>query len=216
MCFSAGASFAGGAVISAIGVATIAKNNDSSRRMFAGIPLIFGVQQISEGLVWVALQSPDHDLMLTIASYTFLFTAVIVWPVYLPLSVMLMEKVKVRRQIIFFLVVTGLVTTIYYGIGMLFYDVSPQISSHHIKYVNNFPRPPANAVFIIYLMATLVPLFVSGVRKMWLMGLLMTVSCLITGIFFREYLTSVWCFFAALISAVILWIVSEERQRLKA
>lgn len=216
MCFSAGASFAGGAVITAIGVMTVIKNNDPSHRLFAGIPLIFGVQQISEGLVWVALKSPGHDLMLTIASYTFLFAAVILWPVYLPLSVMLMEKVKIRRQIIYFLLITGLVTSLYYGIGLLFYDVSPQISSHHIKYVNNFPRPPANTVFITYLFATLAPLFVSSVRKMWLMGLLMFISCLITGIFFREYLTSVWCFFAALISGVILWIVSGERNILKA
>ena len=207
MCFSAGASFAGGVMITAIGVMTVRRNSDPSRRMFAAIPLIFGVQQISEGFVWVALQSSGNDLMLTIASYVFLFAAVILWPVYLPLSVMLMEKIKLRRQIIWFLFVTGLVASLYYAIGILLFDVTPQISSHHIKYANEFPRPPANSIFIIYLIATLTPLFVSSVRKMWLMGLLMTISCLITGIFFREYLTSVWCFFAALISVVIYRII---------
>lgn len=211
MCFSAGASFTGGVIITAIGVMTVRRNSDPSRRMFAAIPLIFGVQQISEGFVWVALQSSGNDLMLSIASGIFLFAAVILWPVYLPLSVMLMEKIKLRRQIIWFLFITGLVASLYYAIGILLFDVTPQISSHHIKYANEFPRPPANSIFIIYLIATLTPLFVSSVRKMWLMGLLMTISCLITGIFFREFLTSVWCFFAALISVVIWLIVRNEK-----
>jgi hypothetical protein len=85
MCFSAGASFAGGALITTIGVLTVRKNNDSSRRVFSAMSLIFGVQQISEGFVWVALQSPGHDLTLTISAYLFLFAAVILWPTYVPL-----------------------------------------------------------------------------------------------------------------------------------
>jgi len=198
-------------MITAIGVMTVRRNSDPSRRMFSAIPLIFGVQQISEGFVWVALQSSGNDLMLTIASYLFLFAAVILWPVYLPLSVMLMEKTKLRRQIIWFLFITGLVAALYYAIGILLFDVTPQISSHHIKYANEFPRPPANSIFILYLIATLTPLFVSSVRKMWLLGLLMTISCLITGIFFREFLTSVWCFFAALISMVIYLIIAARQ-----
>jgi len=54
-----------------------------------------------------------------------------------------------------------------------------------------------------------VPHFISSVRRMWMFGTLMAASCLVTGIFYREYLTSVWCFFAAFISLVILWIVSS-------
>ncbi|MCK7469205.1 MAG: hypothetical protein MZU91_14515 [Desulfosudis oleivorans] len=53
-------------------------------------------------------------------------------------------------------------------------------------------------------------------KRMPLMGALIFISCLITGIFYKEYLTSVWCFFAALISVVIYWIINEvavERQQ---
>jgi hypothetical protein len=48
---------------------------------------------------------------------------------------------------------------------------------------------------------------------MWLFGILITISCLVSGIFFAQYLTSVWCFFAALISALIYWILGESRSR---
>jgi len=211
MCFSAGASFAGGVVITAIGVMTVRTNRDHSRRLFAAIPLIFGVQQISEGFVWVALQSPGHDLMLSISMYIFLIAALIVWPSVIPLSVLAMEKVKSRRLALYFFFVVGLLTSFYYGLSLLVNDVDPRIISHHIKYAPVYPRPLALPVFIAYLIGTLAPLFISSVRKMWLFGLLVTASCLITGIFFKEYLASVWCFFAALISAVIWLIVRRER-----
>jgi hypothetical protein len=211
MCFSAGASFAGGAVIIAIGVITVRTNRDPSRRLFAGIPLIFGVQQISEGFVWVALQSPGHDLMLSISMYIFLIAALIVWPSVLPLSVLVMEKVKNRRLALYFFLAVGLLTSIYYVLSLLVSDVDPRIVSHHIKYAPEFPRPLSLPVFIAYLIATLTPLFISSVRKMWIFGILVTVSCLITGILFREFLASVWCFFAALISAVIWLIVSDVK-----
>ncbi len=211
MCFSAGASFAGGVVLTAIGVMTVRINNDPSRRMFAAIPLIFGVQQISEGFVWVALQSSGNDLMLSLASYLFLFTAVVVWPFYLPLSVMLMEKGKSLRRVLIPFLVVGILVSLYYGVRILVNDVEPRISSHHIKYSGNFPPQWAQIAFAAYATATLIPLFISSVRKMWLLGLLMATSCLITGIFFKEYLTSVWCFFAALISVVIWLIVRNEK-----
>lgn len=215
MCFSAGASFVGGAVITAIGVMTVRTNRDPSRRLFAGIPLIFGVQQISEGFVWVALQSPGHDLMLSISTYIFLVAALIVWPSVLPLSVLVMEKVKNRKLALYLLLVVGLLTSIYYILSLLVIDVDPRIISHHIKYAPEFRRPLALPVFIAYLIATLTPLFISSVRKMWIFGILVTVSCLITGIFFKEFLASVWCFFAALISAVIWWIVRVEKIKSK-
>ena len=123
MCFSAGASFAGGALISTIGVLTVRKNNDSSSRVFAAMPLIFGVQQISEGFVWVALQSPGNDLMLNISAYVFLFAALILWPSYVPLSVLLLEKERGGRRIMSPLLVLGLLVSAYYGVRLLSSEV---------------------------------------------------------------------------------------------
>jgi general stress protein CsbA len=215
MCFSAGASFAGGALISTIGVLTVRKNNDSSSRVFAAMPLIFGVQQISEGFVWVALQSPGNDLMLNISAYVFLFAALILWPSYVPLSVLLLEKERGGRRIMIPLLVLGLLVSAYYGVRLLSSEVYPVISSHHIKYTGEFPQKWARLVFAGYATATLVPLFISSRRKVWLLGLLMALSCLITGIFYKEYLTSVWCFFAALISIMIYFIIADDSARSK-
>jgi hypothetical protein len=37
-------------------------------------------------------------------------------------------------------------------------------------------------------------------------------SVIVSGLFFKVYLTSVWCFFAALISVVIYWILNGENK----
>ena len=48
-------------------------------------------------------------------------------------------------------------------------------------------------------------LFVSSVKRMYLMGILMLLSLAVAVFFYKVHPTSVWCFFAALISMVILW-----------
>ena len=47
------------------------------------------------------------------------------------------------------------------------------------------------------------------------MGILMFFSCVVTAIFFTQFLTSVWCFFAALISGVIFWILRDSKRQFK-
>ena len=59
MCFSASASFGAGIVLTGIGVASIKKSDTRSKSLFASIPLIFGIQQITEGFLWLALSNPD-------------------------------------------------------------------------------------------------------------------------------------------------------------
>ena len=48
MCFSQEDSFAGGNIISAIGIATIREVHKPSQIVFASIPIFFGIQQIVE------------------------------------------------------------------------------------------------------------------------------------------------------------------------
>ena len=209
MCFSAGASFIGGTVITAIGVATIRKVNKPAQIPLASVPLIFGIQQISEGFVWVSLQSPGHDVMLKLSAYIFLIAAVVIWPSMIPFSILSLEKPGKKRKTIALFLALGAITSLYYGIGLLLFNVEPEVSSHHICYSNDFPEFLRLPVFFLYLIATLTPLFISSIRKMYLLGIIMALSCLLTGIFFKEYLTSVWCFFAAIISGLIYFIIID-------
>ena len=212
MCFSAEASFAGGVIISAIGVATIREVHKPSQALFAGIPLFFGIQQITEGLLWVTIPLPDFINIEKISTYLFLSMALVIWPSMIPLSVSMMEEDRKRKKMLRLFIIPGLMLSIYYLVCLILFRVQPQISGYHILYSNDFPRALSNPAFIIYLFVTITPLFISGVKKTWLMGILMTLSCLVTAIFFTQFLTSVWCFFAALISVVVFWILSDSKR----
>jgi len=208
MCFSAPASFAGGAVISAVGITTVRKCARPESRLFSIIPLLFAAQQFAEGVIWVALRSSGFPLVFqTSAAVIFLTTALVVWPTMVPLSVYFMEKVNTRKRMLALLAVAGVIVSVIYAYCMLRYSVNPQINGFHIKYVDNFPRMLINIALPLYLVSTIIPLFVSSVPRMWLFGVLIAVACLVTVVFFAQYLTSVWCFFAALISVTIYWVL---------
>ena len=55
MCFSATASFTTGLLLLALGTVTLRMAQRPIERPDAAIPLLFGVQQLSEGLVWLGL-----------------------------------------------------------------------------------------------------------------------------------------------------------------
>ena len=213
MCFSAEASFAGSVIISAIGIATVTRVHKPSQLVFACIPLFFGMQQLAEGILWLTLPHPEHLALQKIDTYIFLIMAQVVWPTMIPLSVLLMEKLKKRRRFIVILLAMGLSVSLYYAYCLIFMNVNPQITGYHIQYRNDFPQGMANWVFAVYLIASITPLFVSSIKRTHLLGVLMFLSCLVTAIFFRQYLTSVWCFFAAFISGVIYWILSDSKKQ---
>jgi len=63
------------------------KNQRISRRKFlACIPLVFAVQQISEGFVWLSLTHAGYQYLHSAAMYTYLIFAQVVWPVYVTAS----------------------------------------------------------------------------------------------------------------------------------
>mgnify|MGYP000865337876 FL=1 len=207
MCFSAPASFAGGVIISAIGAAAQTKVSKPAQRLFSLIPFFFGFQQLAEGVLWVTLGSGKYPVLQDVVTYIFLITALVIWPVMVPLSVRLMEEIKLRKQILTGLLVIGCLLSAFYSFCLIYYEIFPRINSFHIEYVYNVPGNLMGVAFIFYLITTITPFFISSVKRMWVFGVLIAVACIVTGIFFSQFLTSVWCFFAAVISVIVYWIL---------
>ena len=114
MCFSAGASFVGGVIITGFGVATIREVHKPAQLIFASIPLFFGVQQIVEGCLWLTLPDTDYVIIQKIITYFFLIMAQVLWPLLIPVSVLLMEKNKKRIRILRILLGLGISLSLYY------------------------------------------------------------------------------------------------------
>jgi hypothetical protein len=211
MCFSPEASFAGGIVISSIGVAVVKKVHKPSQMVFAAIPLVFGVQQIAEGFLWLSLQYPEYHQVQNLSTYLYLTIARVLWPMLMPLSVLLMEQDDKKKKVLLILLMMGSSVSLYYTYCLMFLNVTPEIMGHHIRYISDYPESLALPVFFIYSVASITPLFVSSIKRTRLFGTLMFLSSLVTGIFYFEYLTSVWCFFAAILSGVIFWIIKDSK-----
>jgi hypothetical protein len=215
MCFSAEASFAGGVIISAIGVATVTKVHKSSQLVFASIPLFFGVQQFTEGILWLTLPNPDYVTIRKFSTYLFLIMAEVLWPMMIPLSVLFMEENQKKKKLLLGFLLLGVCLSAYYATCLILFNVNPEIMGYHIHYHTNAPQTFAILTFAIYLAVTITPLFISSIRKTHLLGVLMFLSCAVTVVFFKQFLTSVWCFFAALMSGVIFWILRDSKLKFK-
>lgn len=88
MCFSATASFVAGTALGAAGTATIRRAKAPAWKPFAAIPLLFGVQQLLEGIVWVTFGMPHLQVL---AASGYLFFALVFWPAFVPYAVWRVE-----------------------------------------------------------------------------------------------------------------------------
>lgn len=209
MCFSASASFGAGAVLTVVGIATIKKTQHPSQLLFAAIPLIFGLQQLAEGFLWVTLPDPDYANTQKVFTYIFLFVAQVFWPIWVPISILLLEKNSARKRIQKVFVVAGLLVGIYLGYCLLLFHVEAKIIEHHIAYLQDYPTSLKSSGIVLYAMATIAPSFFSHIKRMWMLGTTILISYIVTAIFYDHYVLSVWCFFSSIISITIYLILVQ-------
>lgn len=200
MCFSAQASFIAGTGLSLFGTYLLKQPHKKTERALLAIPLMFGIQQLCEGVVWITQVQPDLALYNTIARYSFLFFAFFVWPVWIPYCLLQIETRKLYKEILFCLLGAGSVVATSLGWLSLTLGVSSAISCNHVEYILAIPAALALPGIIWYCIATIYPFFLAKKKFMREFGLLLLSSVLISAYFYWNWFTSVWCFFAALLS----------------
>lgn len=210
MCFSASASFGVGALLTATGIVTMKKTESPRMQAFAGIPLIFGAQQLSEGLLWLAFMDPEMASWQDTGMYLFLFLAQVIWPLWLPLAVWLIEPDARRKKIMSYFLWIGGGLSVWMLYCLLTYEVSAVVESRHIRYYLHFPNMDLRRV--LYFLATVIPLFLSSLKWMKLIAVTLLGALILSFIFFTYYVISVWCFFAAILSIQVLLVVLYNRK----
>lgn len=213
MCFSAGASFTSGVLLTFVGTETLRKVHKPSQFVFASIPLFFAFQQFAEGVLWLAITQPGHVWLKSFTTYVFLIMAQVIWPIMTPLSVLLMEEKKTRKYFLRALLAIGIAIATYYAYRLLAYDIHAEISRRHVAYQSSTSDPYEKIALFIYLVATLTPLYLSSVKRTYILGIIMTISFIVSAIYYMWCLTSVWCFFAAVISFVIFYIIRDSHRK---
>lgn len=210
MCFSATASLVVGGALSATGIATTSQAKTKKELPFAMVPLLFGIQQLTEGFVWLSFSWHATTLNL-ITTYVFALFAFVVWPIYVPFAVGLLETVPWRKKAIYLCQIAGLAVGAYLLYSHTLSPVTSEIVSRHVVY-NNSHFYQLGAMFL-YFAATIVSCLFSSKRIINLFGALAFLSALIASWFYTQAFVSVWCFFAAILSIVVLWYFKQNQTR---
>lgn len=199
MCFCAAASFIAGAVLSLIGVATLKSAKRKEEVFFAMIPLLFGLQQFIEGLLWLSFQF-EGRLLNVVMTYVFVLFSHVLWPAFVPFSIGHMETVPWRKKVIRGFQLTGIAVAFYLLYFIIRYPITSEIREHVVYVFPNFHIPP---VLVLYIAATCLSALFSSQRIVNLFGALAFVLFVVAFWFYYVAFFSVWCFFAAILSVVI-------------
>lgn len=209
MCFSSTASFGASIVLASTGVVAIARSQNTAQRVLACVPVLFAIQQFTEGILWVSLLNEKYIHLKQISTYVFLIFAQIVWPVYIPLAIFLFEDDKRRRRTIAVLAIAGLILAGYTLFCLFEYPVNAQVDKHHIKYILGFALSGKWYYGLLYFLPTILAPFFSGNKMLRWLGYVFLASYVISRLLFHLYVISVWCFFGAAISWVVLLIINH-------
>lgn len=201
MCFSATASFTAGAGLLIVGAFATRHARRRAELPFAAIPILFGLQQLIEGALWLTF-SDNAPLLRIILTHAYSLFSHVLWPVYVPISVLLLEPVPWRRKVLTGIALGGAAVGLYLLYFLVTLPIVAQVEGRHIDYVS--PHFYIVAVMILYVLGTCISSLFSSHLWVRLFGLVSFLSFSAAGLFYRVWFISVWCFFAAILSSIVL------------
>jgi hypothetical protein len=202
VCFSPQADVVGGVLICAIGVDAV--RHIHQRREFialAWIPVLLGVHQFIEALVWLWLQGHVPRAIGHVALWAYLLIAFVVLPVFIPLAVIALEPTRRRKQMMAPFAVLGAVIAVTLFAAMLRGPVGVKLAPYHLSY--SIQLSDGFWVVALYVVAVCGPLLVSGYRDVALFGVVNLVAVIVIARLTISGFASVWCGWAAVSSAAI-------------
>ena len=211
MCFSATASFTASITLSAFGIATIQKTSSKRELLLSFCPLLFAIQQLIEGIIWLSFSHPSLNSLASVLAASFLFFATLLWPIYCPLSAFLVEKSQFKRSLMFALTCIGLIFGTYLYSFVLNHGIYPQMHSGHILY-DLTALPNYKVLTYCYLFVTSFSFLISSNLFIQLFGLFTVISFWIANRFYETTFVSVWCFFAAILSAWLYIVFASSKE----
>lgn len=239
MCFSAIASFIAAGfliVLGVIGIALIHPRASPSMTAIqknalltlAAVPLLFGFHQISEGLVWIDSNNHAAVRMFAYTAYTF-------WPIYISLSLALIEwtrspsttqeegrycswprafPLRVRRRLLILNVILGVVLFAVLTACLVESEpITVEKETGRLDYVIcSIPDGQTYLAVFVYAYAVIGSLVISSVKYTSLSGWASLIALVVTLVLWKAQFQSTWCFFAAILSFIVVLTVWNELQ----
>ncbi|SFL74155.1 hypothetical protein SAMN05421863_1003128 [Nitrosomonas communis] len=135
----------------------------------------------------------------------------VIWPFYAYFALYQGELESTTRKVMISMIIVGLGLAAYTIIGLISEPIMAHIVNNSIRYEHEV----AGQQFVraMYLFATCVPFILASDRFLNITGTLITLSFLIAFYVYRETFASVWCFLAAIASALIyVYVINQNKK----
>ena len=195
MCFSPSASFGVAAGLGLAGAGALGRASRTREIPLALVPLIFAAQQGIEGVLWLSLASEDLSHWVPPLANAFMFSALVVWPVWAPLAAILIERSRVRRLAMVVPLVLAILLARRGVIGMWTQPYGACVVQNSISYGNGLPYSPLQ--FAAYVLCACFPFLISSHRALRVFGVIVLAGLIVAAFLYTYAYVSVWCFFAA-------------------
>ena len=219
MCFSATASFAASLVLIPVGIYCVKHEFDQEKtyRAIALLPLIFGIQQLLEGFVWLDFELEGKDNRLP--ALGFMFFSHLFWLVWIPFACYVAESSRVKRNIFIIFSAVGAAHGLIMYLPLLFNPewLVVELVKQSIDYKATLLYDdyiPRIVVRVIYAIIVLIPLLLVSDRYIRIFGVLVAISVLVSTVVFAYAFISIWCYFAAVLSLYIFVMLVHKSRHL--
>ncbi len=200
MCFSAAASFTAGAALTAVGGLTVHKSHGKIELPLAMVPLLFGIQQLTEGVLWISI-TQNVPALKTVATYVYSMFSHVLWPSFVPFAILLVETRRWRKQALGVVQALGLAVGLYLLYFLVRFPVTAHVHGRSITY--DSPHFYVIGVIVVYLLATCVSGLFSTHRCINVFGMLALILAIAAYQVSVTTFVSVWCFYAAILSLLV-------------
>nr|WP_291398597.1 DUF6629 family protein [Devosia sp.] len=180
----------------------------------AALPVLFGLQQYFEGMVWLAGAAGD-PASLAGNSLAYMFFAWIAWPVWVPISGLFVETGGRRLLYLAFVIggamLGGLLYVPYFAHdGWLAIRFLERAIVYDTTELLDFIMA-REFTYGIYVFFVVTPLLISRDRHVRVFGLLIAGVLAVTYAFFQYAHISVFCFGGALASLYLVFAILQKR-----
>ncbi|WP_157537017.1 DUF6629 family protein [Nocardioides sp. Root190] len=200
MCFAPEMDLAVGAVITVVGIDALRHVSDRRQLPIAALPVLFGVHQLIETLVWWDLQGKVSSCTGDVAAWIYVLIALTLVPIVVPIAFLVLGTGRSRR-LGTALVLAGTAAGLSHFASLVEGPVGKRIEGHHIVY--NVGLPYVEITLALYVLACCVPGLIARPTSLQVFGVANIAAAALLVWLDQTAVISLWCVWAA-ISSVLL------------
>jgi hypothetical protein len=204
VCFSAEADAVVGGIIVVVGVDALRHVTTRKQVVFASLPLLFGLHQVTEAFVWWGLQGHVAHEVERVAVWVYLLFAFSALPALVPIGVALIEQSPVRRRVIAAFGIGGIAVGVELGFALFRGSVNVAIEGRHIAYYVDALQYGGTWTGL-YVVAACGALLACSYRDIAALGAMNLIAVPVLMSLTVGGFVSLWCFWAAIVSIVIAY-----------